>query len=284
MIPIARGMPDEGAALTLAAIEASELQRVRAIIHQTGRDPTSDEIGSEYRVAGDLLHRRQKGKCAYCEGREVKRRNDVEHYRPKARANRKPGSAQTHGYWWLAWRWDNLLFACRNCNQIVDRDHGKQDHFPLRAGSVVLVAEQIPGHGSQREDTLLVDPASESGIDHIGFERVRVGSSFQWLPKPITDKGAETIRVCALARDGLLDEYAHHVEHVVQARVWLLEALGHPVADERWRSAWADLETWLYDRARPYVALSYYALKVLVPDDDLRERGAERRRPEACWA
>lgn len=283
MIPIARGAPDEGEALKLSAVELSELHRVRALIAAEGRDPVGDEIGTSYRVAGELLWRRQGRKCAYCEADEQKRRNDVEHYRPKARANRRPGSLATHGYWWLAWRWENLLYACRNCNQILDRDRGKQDHFPLDHGSAVLVAEQIPGASGVFESTLLIDPSTESGIDHMDFECLRVGGAWQWRPRPLTEKGRETIRVCALDRDDLIEKYAAHVDGTVRREVDRLEKLGHPVADDVWRSTWASVERWLYAPTRPYVALSYSALRVLVPDEELAEHCAVRRRPEDCW-
>lgn len=283
MILIVRGLPQEGEATRLAAIEGREVARVRDLIVREGREPSSDEIGTLYRCAGDLLYRRQGRKCAYCERCEERRRNDVEHFRPKAHANRLPGSALTHGYWWLAWRWDNLLFACRNCNQIVSRERGKQDHFPLGVGSAVLTAEQVPGQCAIAEDTLLLDPASESAMEHFRFERLSVGGALQWRPRPLTEKGAQTIRVCALDRDDLLDDYVEHVESIVRTQVQRLDALGHPVADDVWRRTWMDIEAWLYTRTRPFVALSYDALKVLVPDEDLAERRATRRRPAECW-
>lgn len=40
-------------------------------------------------------------KCCYCEAKIAHPYNDVEHVRPKARADRRPGSVATHGYWWL---------------------------------------------------------------------------------------------------------------------------------------------------------------------------------------
>lgn len=56
------------------------------------------------------------GKCAYCEATtNVVAHGDVEHYRPKSI------------YWWLAYTYDNYLFACQICNQVY-----KSDHFPIR--------------------------------------------------------------------------------------------------------------------------------------------------------
>ena len=58
------------------------------------------------------------GKCAYCEApTETVAHGDVEHFRPKS------------AYWWLAYCYDNYLFACQICNQTY-----KGNAFPI-AGS-----------------------------------------------------------------------------------------------------------------------------------------------------
>lgn len=55
------------------------------------------------------------GKCAYCEApTDTVAHGDVEHFRPKS------------VYWWLAYCWDNWLFACQICNQTY-----KGDQFPI---------------------------------------------------------------------------------------------------------------------------------------------------------
>lgn len=55
------------------------------------------------------------GKCAYCEAdTAVVSHGDVEHFRPKSI------------YWWLAYTYDNYLFACQICNQVY-----KSDNFPI---------------------------------------------------------------------------------------------------------------------------------------------------------
>jgi hypothetical protein len=57
------------------------------------------------------------GKCAYCEApTAVVAHGDVEHFRPKKI------------YWWLAYCYDNHLYACQICNQSY-----KSDHFPVGA-------------------------------------------------------------------------------------------------------------------------------------------------------
>lgn len=63
----------------------------------------------------EVLQTHYKNKCAFCE--QYSERWDVEHYRPKAI------------YYWLAYSWDNLLYACPTCNGY------KSDNFDLIGGN-----------------------------------------------------------------------------------------------------------------------------------------------------
>ncbi|MBW2119315.1 MAG: hypothetical protein JRH09_15525 [Deltaproteobacteria bacterium] len=75
------------------------------------------------------LWKHHNEKCCYCERkRELKRESDVEHYRPKAGVT---GEENHMGYWWLAYEWNNYLYACKPCNQ----GH-KANHFPLMDGGI----------------------------------------------------------------------------------------------------------------------------------------------------
>lgn len=145
-------------------------------------------------------------KCCYCESKEQSKRNDVEHYRPAGRAVRSPGSAATHGYWWLAFTWENLLFSCRNCNQ----SPAKLDKFPLDTGSEALIAEQAP---PGKEKPLLIDPGVETGVDAIEFVPVSRPTGTQWMPRARAGntRGDHSVRVCMLDRPDLLTLYADHL-------------------------------------------------------------------------
>jgi len=57
------------------------------------------------------LHKIYHGKCAFCE--QKIEFPQVEHFRPK------------NIYYWLAYSWDNLLFACLGCNS------NKNNHFEV---------------------------------------------------------------------------------------------------------------------------------------------------------
>lgn len=254
MIRVERGPEPPG----LAAIRDEEIARVAAI--EATRRATSAEIGKEYQVVHEALWKAQHYKCCYCECQEQSRRNDVEHYRPKAKAKRQPGSADEHGYWWLAWTWENLLFSCRNCNQ----SPAKLDKFPLAPGSTPLVARQQP---PGQEQPLLIDPATESGSAHIVFVPEASGGATRWRPVPRngSDRGRYTIKVCQLDRPDLLDLYSDHVEREITPLVNEIRA-GIQANDEaRVLAAWRRAGAALLRPGQRFVGLARDALDYLVP-------------------
>jgi 5-methylcytosine-specific restriction endonuclease McrA len=272
MIRIRRG--DEPDALR--DVRATELPRVRAL-HAAKVPParlTADEIGVRYQVAKKALWEAQHYKCAYCESQEQLKRNDAEHFRPKTEADRRPGVAADHGYWWLAWTWDNLLFACRNCNQYP----AKHIQFPLDTGSVALAPEEQP---PGRELPLLIDPETTSGIDHIQFEPAKPHGL--WTPKARngSDKGAHTIRVCKLDAPDRLTAYTSHVTIEVGRQRALIEAaIDGGDYGEVWE-AWELALGSLLDPAQRFVGLSYDALDHFFPKHPVRDRwGLTLRKPD----
>ncbi len=92
------------------------LDRTRDRVN-AGQSPAiekSDELWRDNRVT-DELYDSHHGKCCYCERqRDRKRDMDVEHYRPKGEVKDDEGHT---GYWWLVFKWDNLLWSCKTCNQ-----------------------------------------------------------------------------------------------------------------------------------------------------------------------
>lgn len=256
MIPVVRGPEPD----VLSQVRAKQLALVRAL----GRPPKSEEV-SGYRVVAESLWRAQKYKCCYCEHKVKKGYNDVEHYRPKARADRKPGSDETHGYWWLAFTWDNLLFACPDCNR-----SSKNDRFPVEAGSVSLVPEQSsPGH----ERPLLIDPSDgKNPVELIGFVEtpiVRGGPAF-WCARPRNGnlRGAVTIEVLDLNSQDLLELRTDHVRTFVNPFVTDLRAAlqtGHPDdMDAAFNRAMR-----LLAPGNVFVGVTYDALRAAVPSAEL---------------
>lgn len=247
MIEIAR----PAAPPALAALRSDKLAAARDAV---ARGLTIDFEG--YEIVKEALSAMQHRKCCYCEKREEQAKyRDVEHYRPKAL------------YWWLAWTWENLLFACIDCNR-----EQKRSRFPLSPGDTRIVAEQAP---PGRERPLLLDPSDPSvePMLHIQFRREKVQRMERWVPRGLTPQGRTTIEVCGLDRPNLLDLYADHVTHVVRPKLggfFIAKASGDAQEISR---AWGRAKRGLLAPERPFRALSPDALNVLVSGEaraDLR--------------
>jgi hypothetical protein len=148
------------------------------------------------------------GKCAYCESFYAKTQPvDVEHYRPKGRVAEAEAGGGHPGYWWLAMDWENLLPSCIDCNRkrgqtlpqvamgtvlelhdgarfshSVEINTGKQDSFPLAAGSTYATAET---GDLALEKRLLLDPTRDRPDDHLVFHIDRQNLIGLVYPKPV---------------------------------------------------------------------------------------------------
>ncbi|WP_437637460.1 HNH endonuclease [Sorangium sp. So ce854] len=230
MIRVERGQEPEG----LEAIRKAEVKRLAAIVRKA--PPKATDFGNKYNIARRDLWKSQGRTCCYCERRIDRLYNDVEHFRPKTRAYRG-GGRPTHGYWWLAWTWENLLFACPRCN----RRH-KKNRFPLARGSGILPTGHCPP-GPER--ALLVDPSgTDDPVDHIQFVPLhQAGKGEKWLPVPRggSRRGKRTIQVLKLDRPALVTDYGDHVadlvsHHVKEIRGAIRAGDGRAVA-KAWRTA-----------------------------------------------
>jgi hypothetical protein len=143
-------------------------------------------------------------KCAYCELKIVagQRAGDVEHFRPKGRvmdANGKPvfSKEEVHpGYYWLAYRWHNLLPSCLACNRPGTDPRGyasgKWDKFPVEARQWARAARDVA-----REKPLLLNPWKDDPDEHLVFDDDTGVLGFKTL------RGKTTIEILGLNRDGL---------------------------------------------------------------------------------
>ena len=131
----------------------------------------------------------QHDKCCYCETPVTPvAYGDVEHFRPKGAV----AEDDTHpGYYWLAYEWSNLLFACQRCNQRF-----KRTFFPLRGSS-----KRARSHHDDlaQEEPLLIHPVEENPEQYIAFYKQEAVS-----PKE-NRRGKATIDVLGLNRNELLE-------------------------------------------------------------------------------
>lgn len=107
------------------------------------------------------------GKCAYCDAdTDVVCHGDVEHYRPKS------------VYWWLAYTYDNFLFACQLCNQIY-----KGDNFPC-AGTA-FTGPQILATSTDAQIEALLTNISPDPINTLNNYRLDQYENCHRLEEPL---------------------------------------------------------------------------------------------------
>ena len=101
----------------------------------------------------------QGRKCCYCE--KPINSGDLEHYRPKKGWQQTKGDSITRpGYYWLAYRWSNLLLSCKECNE----SKTKGNLFPI-SGNRALG----PKYNLSAEKAVLINPYDENPSDSITF-------------------------------------------------------------------------------------------------------------------
>lgn len=124
-------------------------------------------------------------KCAYCEQRVESWQ--VEHFRPKSI------------YYWLAYSWDNLLYACPRCNA------RKGDKFPISGPRAshhpadIKNIHQLAENYRSSEQPILLHPEHEDPEPLMCFDRDGHISSEN-------ARAHSTITICDLDRQSLCDE------------------------------------------------------------------------------
>lgn len=156
------------------------------------------------------LKRDQYDKCGFCEAIfDANVAGDVEHYRPKTAIMIDTGRIYP-GYYWRGYFWENLSYACPDCNS-----YRKRDLFPL----VLEDARALDHNGDvDHEEPLLLDPyGARDPRQHIRFR----GEA----PISDTPEGNTTIEILALDRTTLARDRLHHLRQLSQMRksVALLE-------------------------------------------------------------
>lgn len=150
------------------------------------------------------------GKCVYCEcDILVNHPGDIEHWRPKNRVTDENGKsiqvmtpdgnpAPHPGYYWLAYEWQNLLFACEDCNRpsttkTAGKRIGKWDQFPVKAFRAASEGDE------NMEEPLLINPVEEDPSDHLEIDETGV-----MIAK--TDRGQACINIFGLnVREALVN-------------------------------------------------------------------------------
>ena len=266
MIRLARGAEPA----TLASARAKKLSAAVAAV-EARTAPTIDG----YDVAKADLYRAQHKKCAFCERRTDFSSAPTEHFRPKKGALRHESGQATaideSHYWWLAWTWENLLFACVRCN---DQAH-KGNWFPLVAGTTACrppskavrrSLQTLASWGLATEQAALLDPACESGLDHFVWRPVDATlprATWIWAVAPLTERGRRTMRVLKL--EELAEDVGNQVRVALLPSVEEIEAHLADGALAKARGRWDALLRDTFAPGADLTAAMWCALEVLLP-------------------
>ncbi|MEQ8422678.1 MAG: hypothetical protein RIB64_21910 [Arenibacter algicola] len=130
------------------------------------------------------LLRAQGIKCCYCE--KPINRGDLEHYRPKQGWQQAKGNSFNRpGYYWLAYRWKNLLLSCSECNESAT----KGNLFPIQGTRATT-----PRCNLNAEHSTLLNPYNEEPSNSISF--------YKSDPIAINNRGKVTIDIFKLKDRG----------------------------------------------------------------------------------
>jgi uncharacterized protein (TIGR02646 family) len=154
MIKIERETPPADTAMDRT--KEGELRKIRKLVESGKSTSTNIKFKALWSTKSDpsvkdFLYKSQHGKCCYCEIKRGKREFDVEHFRPKGKVT--GDKRNLSGYWWLAYNWENLLIACKMCNQ------KKGTHFPLKDESKRAYGEKCD---IEEEEPFLINPLKEN--------------------------------------------------------------------------------------------------------------------------
>ncbi len=190
---------------------------------------------------------KQHLKCGYCEIwiQGDADGGDIDHFRPKAAVTRLKDDPATHGketaghnsrdpkhprqeqklfrgYHWLAYAWDNYVFACGTCNR-----KWKRALFPIRGGH-----KQAPTEADYLWETPLLLNPYDDAIDpakHLEFTVTGQVAAYKG-----SEIGAETIQTLGLRRESLRQaRYEKRETAWVYIRALIAELTSNDAFDRR---------------------------------------------------
>jgi hypothetical protein len=260
---------------SLEVARRTQLERIAQLA--PGGDRSELLVGYKPDAVKTTLFTDQRKKCAWCEVRQGRSSNPVEHVRPKDGAwrdlpdeprQRRPRDRATSPghYWWLTWTWENLLFSCVRCN---DQGH-KANYFPLAPTTPELpeptfATQVLPPEAfdASTESPLLLDPTEPDFdfLDHVRWQPSQTKLArrlWLWTPMPISPRGDATILILRLA------ELAEDVQaHLVRAVLPSIEEIERHLANDRRVEAtarWRTLLDTTLAASEPFTAATWCGL------------------------
>ena len=141
----------------------------------------------------EALIKIQDYKCCFCESKIGHiSPGDIEHFRPKAGWVQNNEKLNKPGYYWLAYKWDNLLLSCESCNR-----RNKKNYFPLLPESPRALSHN---DDYNLEQPVFINPANEDVEALITFN--------EEIPKAVDGniRGDQTIKKLELDRAPLNEQ------------------------------------------------------------------------------
>lgn len=184
-------------------LQTDGVDKRRAHSVSYARDPASYDSGERtfdfdenlygHESVKAALIEAQHRKCSFCESkiRHVTY-GDVEHYRPKAGYRQEQDTPlQRPGYYWLAYKWSNLLLSCPLCNRRF-----KKNLFPI-----LNPDDRATSHRDEvnQENPVFLHPGRDDPEQHIEFREAVA------FAKHESDRGRRTIEALRLNRDALYE-------------------------------------------------------------------------------
>lgn len=164
-------------------------------------------------------------KCWYCESKQERSDDAVDHFRPKG--NVKDAAREHPGYWWLAFEMNNYRYACTFCNSRrknteTGETGGKGDYFPLLD-----------------EDNRAYTPSAESAEKHLLLDPCKADD-----PSLLDFRTNGT--PCCKYPDNPID--LRRVNESIK-----LYHLDHPASVEERRKLAIDIESWIDEAQEAYL-------------------------------
>jgi uncharacterized protein (TIGR02646 family) len=180
-----------------AKLTGKGIEKTNELIQAFENGETKFDFDSKiygHKTVKDELKRIQHNKCCFCEAKVSHvAHGDVEHFRPKKAYKADDGDPLTYpGYYWLAYDFSNLFFACQKCNQTY-----KKNYFPVRDER-----KRARSHNDivSDESPLLIHPEHDEPGEYLRFAREFI------VAKEGNRKGEETIKRTGLNRFALEEE------------------------------------------------------------------------------
>ncbi|MGE7989572.1 hypothetical protein ACQKPE_00670 [Pseudomonas sp. NPDC089554] len=267
-------------------LKASREERLPAAItafnnHGTGHEDFTKLLDTGYQVARPDLRDRQHGKCAFCEKNEDPFKRPVEHFRPKKGAEDKVDGRwvgiNTH-YWWMAWTWSNLYFACDRCNM----NGRKGSRFPIEAGYERISTPCRPSadeiaqehYVTHHERRLLIDPRHDNPFEHLQWmpvDRTKPKGSWKWTVEGRDERGEMTVEVLCLSER--VDEVNRHLNGLQLLWRQLHKHVQAGRLDDA-REGWDELlDNYVDTPAQPFRNAAWWAADSLFPAQEREELG-----------